>query len=229
MVNKIITIEGNIGSGKSTLYDYLSEKLKDDARYIFLPEPVTLWESIKDKSGKTILQNFYEDNEKYSFSFQMLACISIYELLNKKMKENPNATIISERGLYTTKLVFGRMLYDSNKINHLEYQIYQKWYEVFAKDYKVDKIIYVKTDPDICMKRIIKRSRDGENNISSDYLNKCDLYHEKMFASNICDDVMEIDGNIDIYDNKNQLNKWSNEIITFFSSKSLSNSKLLLN
>jgi len=216
---RIITIEGNIGSGKSTLFDSLSATLKDDRRFIFLPEPVTMWETFRDKEGTTILENFYKDNEKYGFSFQMLACITIYELLKKKMDEYPNATIISERGLYTTKLVFGKMLYDAGKIDYINYQIYQKWYDVFAKDYKVDKIIYVNTEPSICAKRIIKRSRDGEDNIPIDYLKKCDLYHKKMLSSGICNDIMEIDGSIDIYENNNQLDIWKNDIIKFLSSK----------
>jgi len=215
MANKIVTIEGNIGSGKSTLFDKLSETLKDDKRYIFVPEPVSVWETFKDKQGKTILENFYDDNKRYSFSFQMLACITIYEQLKKKIEENPNATIISERGLYTTKMVFGKMLYDGGQIDYLDYQIYLKWYEVFAKDYKVDKIIYVKTDPSICIKRILKRSRDGENNISIDYLNKCDEYHNKMLDSNICDDILDIDGNIDITLRKEQMEIWMSDVIKF--------------
>ena len=212
---KIITIEGNIGSGKSTLYHYLSDKLKDDISKKFLPEPVLSWDLIRDESGKTVLQKFYEDNEKYSFAFQMLACTTIFELLNNTIKENPNITIISERGLHTTKLVLGKMLYDDGKMNYIEYQIYNKWYDIFAKDYKVDKIIYVKTDPEICIKRIKKRSRDGESNISKNYLNSCDFYHEKMLSSNICDDILEIDGNIDIFENKDQLDKWTRDIIKF--------------
>jgi len=220
MVNTIITLEGNIGSGKSTLYYKLSNALKDDNRFIFLPEPVEIWETVRDKNDVSILENFYKDNEKYGFSFQMLVCITIYELLKKKMDEYPNATIVSERGLYTTRLVFGKMLYDSGKIDYMNYQIYQKWFDVFAKDYKVDKIVYVNTEPSICAKRIIKRSRDGENNISLDYLEKCDLYHKKMLSSGICNDILEIDGNIDISENKNQLENWKNDIIKFIISKS---------
>jgi deoxyadenosine/deoxycytidine kinase len=215
MVNTIISIEGNIGSGKSTIFDKLSEMLKDDKRFVFLPEPVKLWETIKDREGMNILQNFYKDNEKYGFSFQMLACITIYDSLKKRMEENPDAIIISERSLFTTKLVFGQMLYDASKIDDIDFQIYKLWFDVFAKDYKINKIIYVNTEPSTCVKRIIKRNRHGENNISIDYLNKCDLYHKQMLESNICDTILEINGNIDIYENKDQLNNWINDIINF--------------
>ena len=50
----IISIEGNIGSGKSTLL----ELFKKNEQFIFLPEPVNIWNQIKDTSGKTILENY---------------------------------------------------------------------------------------------------------------------------------------------------------------------------
>jgi len=45
-------------------------------KYLFLEEPVEEWSKIKDREGKTILEKFYNNQEKYSFSFQMLAYIS---------------------------------------------------------------------------------------------------------------------------------------------------------
>ena len=45
---KIISIEGNIGSGKSTVIHNLEQKLKDNKNYVFLREPVDIWQTIKD-------------------------------------------------------------------------------------------------------------------------------------------------------------------------------------
>ncbi len=47
----LISIEGNIGSGKSTLVEYL----KSLNKYIFVDEPVNEWLSIKDKDGMNAL------------------------------------------------------------------------------------------------------------------------------------------------------------------------------
>ena len=56
MKNKyIISIEGNIGSGKTTIIENLKKRFEDDASVLFLTEPVDIWEKIKDKDGKTIL------------------------------------------------------------------------------------------------------------------------------------------------------------------------------
>ena len=74
----IFTIEGNIGSGKSTLITILkkSNTALKHIPIIYLPEPVAIWESIKDSKGKNIIEKYYQNQEKYAFSFQMMAYIS---------------------------------------------------------------------------------------------------------------------------------------------------------
>ena len=49
----IFSIEGNIGSGKSTLVKKLTTILTklSNIQVIYLPEPVAVWESIKDKNN----------------------------------------------------------------------------------------------------------------------------------------------------------------------------------
>mgnify|MGYP003333660748 FL=1 len=65
----IFSVEGNIGSGKSTLVKMLKEYLiiANDKKVVFLQEPVDEWESIKDESGESILEKFYGNQQKYHF------------------------------------------------------------------------------------------------------------------------------------------------------------------
>ena len=134
--NVIISIEGNIGSGKSTLLQYLKENIS--LNVVFLKEPVDEWEHIRDAEGTTMLQKFYENQEKYSFSFQMMAFISRLALLRETMRTNPGAIIITERSLYTDKLVFAKMLFESGKMEDVNYQIYLKWFDTFSVDCPVN-------------------------------------------------------------------------------------------
>lgn len=215
---EIVSIEGNIGSGKSTLMKYLKDYFKNNDHVIFLKEPVDEWEKIKDNNGKTILEKFYEDQEKYSFPFQMMAYISRLNVLREALKSiNPLShkkyIIITERSLYTDKLVFAKMLYESGKMEHVNYQIYLTWFQTFLEEFPVHKVIYVKTLPEICHQRIISRSREGEENIPLDYLTSCYRYHEDMmefFSNNIInsDKQLILDGNIDIFQNINQMEDW---------------------
>jgi deoxyadenosine/deoxycytidine kinase len=199
----------------------LREHFKDDVNVIFLKEPVDEWAKIKDINGTTILEKFYADQEKYSFSFQMMAYVSRIKVLRdtlkeKTKKENNNYIIITERSLYTDKMVFAKMLYDSGKIEDVNYQIYLNWFDTFSGEFPVHKVIYVKAAPEKCYQRIAKRSREGEENIPLEYLTACSLYHDNMLDKTIdscvCHEQLILDGNIDIYENKTQVDEWIQEI-----------------
>ena len=217
-----ISIEGNIGSGKSTLLANLREHYKNNDNVIFLKEPVDEWAKIKDINGITILEKFYADQEKYSFSFQMMAYVSRIKVLRDTLKEKTigqekkQYIIITERSLYTDKMVFAKMLYDSGKIEDVNYQIYLNWFDTFSGEFPVHKVIYVKAAPEKCYARIAKRSREGEENIPLEYLTACSLYHDNMLDKStdscVCDKQLILDGNIDIYENKTQVDEWIQEI-----------------
>jgi len=220
----ILSIEGNIGSGKSTLLANLRDYYAGNKNVLFLKEPVDEWEKIKDENGVTILEKFYADQQTYSFSFQMMAYISRLKVLRDALKQIKdsgisNAVIITERSLYTDKMVFAKMLFDSGKIEYVNYQIYLNWFETFSEEFPVHKVVYVKTMPEKCHSRILKRSRDGEANIPLDYLTNCSTYHDVMLEEftnqSICTEQLILDGNIDIYENKDQVKKWVCEIDCF--------------
>jgi len=215
----IISIDGNIGSGKSTLMGELKTYFSENTNVVFLKEPVDEWETITDENGTTILEKFYGDSSKYGFSFQIMAYISRLNIMKQEFKKNPNAIFISERSLFTDKLVFAKMLFDSGNIELVNYKIYLKWFDTFSEDFPVSKVIYVNTEPEICHQRIEKRSRTGESNISLDYLQNCHKYHTNMLDVNstdcICKDQLVLNGNIDMNENKDQFNLWIEQVNTF--------------
>lgn len=222
---QIVSIEGNIGSGKSTLLANLKNHFNKNTNIIFLKEPVDEWSKIKDENGTTILEKFYADQNKYSFSFQMMAYISRLKILMDTIKNiqdkdwNAKYVIITERSLYTDKMVFAKMLYDTGKIESINYQIYLNWFDTFANEFPINKIIYVKASPEICHERIGVRHRDGEDNIPIDYLKSCSEYHDNMLNKNfkdcVCLDQLVLNGNNNIYKNENLLNEWIDMIEKF--------------
>lgn len=184
---------------------------------VFLKEPVDEWESIRDDEGNSMLQKFYADQEKYSFPFQMMAYISRLALLKTAIKENPFAVIISERSLQTDKYVFAKMLFEMKKIESVNYQIYTKWFDTFAEECPIHQVVYVKTNPEICHQRMLKRSRTGEECIPLDYLKECHKYHEDMMAHGIEASVGRsvLDGNVDIFEQATQIEEWTKQIVNF--------------
>lgn len=204
---KLISIEGNIGSGKSTclsqLHNIYSNNNNSFEKYYFLQEPVEEWNNIKDTEGNDILTKFYEDQTKYSFSFQMMAYISRLAQLKKTIKDincstnasNYTHVIFTERSLFTDKNVFAKMLFMDKKIDEINYQIYNLWFSNFIEDIPKIKFIYIKTDPDIAYERVLKRNRNGEN-ITKEYIINCHKYHNNWLETEIC--AATIDGNGDI-------------------------------
>ena len=209
----IVSIEGNIGSGKSTLLNNLRAYYENNTEVIFLKEPVDEWNNIQDQNGVSILEKFYADQHKYSFPFQMMAYISRLKILNDALENikgsNKRHIIITERCLYTDKNVFAKMLYDQGKIEDVCYQIYLKWFDEFCKNLHIDHFVYVRTFADECYERIHKRSRKGEEVIPLSYLEDCHSYHDEYvmnFESST--NVIELDGNVDIYENPDTIEKW---------------------
>lgn len=202
---QIFTIEGNVGSGKSTLVKYLKEYYKDNKNIYFLDEPVNEWNEIKDKNNKNMIEKYYENQNRYAFAFQMMAYITRISKLKKALNDGFKI-IITERCIYTDKNVFAKMLYDENKIEEVEYQIYNKWFQEFTSNIPDIKIIYLKTNPKIAKERVNIRSRKGEESIPLDYLEKCDIYHTNWISNINTKNKLTIDGNENINDNPNYIN-----------------------
>jgi deoxyguanosine kinase len=221
----IVSIEGNIGSGKSTLLETLKSIFKENSNVLFLREPVDEWEKIRDKDGNTMLQKFYANQQEYSFAFQMMAYISRLTILRETVRDIMNKIkcktdlinkkkdkyiIITERSLYTDKFVFAKMLYDQGKIEDVMYQIYLNWFDEFAKDFPVNDIIYVNTDPTKCYERIHKRARVGEEVIPLAYLTACHEYHNAFLdeTTGIKATQLVLNGNQDIFQNSQIVDDW---------------------
>jgi len=213
----LATVQGNIGGGKSTLVEYLCSKYNEngDKKICFLQEPVDDWNTVKDCNGTTMLELFYGDQQRYAFGFQMMAYISRLALLKRTVEQGYDI-IISERSLDTDRHIFAKMLYDDGKIIDVEYQIYLKWFDEFKTQFPEEKVIYIKTSPEIAHHRVEKRSRKGET-IPFEYMQKCHKYHEDWIKNISKDKVCVIDGNIDISEQPETFNKWKKQIDEYLS------------
>ncbi len=194
---KIISFDGNIGSGKSTKVKDIENYYKEQGRtdIIFIQEPVDVWNSVVDEHGVTILSNYYKNQKRFAFRLQMLAYISRLSLLRDAVKKGYKY-IITERCVGTDRNVFSKMLYDKGDIEHDEYIIYKKWYDEFISDVPIGAIVYIKASPETCFERVNIRAREGEN-IPLEYLKECDKYHDEWINSeNIPKLVIDADINL---------------------------------
>jgi deoxyadenosine/deoxycytidine kinase len=176
---KILCVEGNIGSGKSTFMTKLKKAFQHREDICFLDEPVDTWNEFKDKKG-CILEHYYKDQKFWGFSFQMLAYISRLSILRKALEHPGYRFIITERSLFTDKYVFCKMLYESDIIHPIQYQIYQAWFDEFMTKNEY-QFIYLRTTPDVALERVNRRNRKGET-IPLAYLEECHRYHEEWLS-----------------------------------------------
>ena len=177
----IISLDGNIGAGKSTFLNHLRNNLQD---VHLVDEPVGQWTALKNAEGKNLLELFYEDKKRWSYTFQNCAILTrlknIQDAVNKLSKDvSEPQVIITERSVLTDKHVFAEMLYEAGDIDPLEWELYETWFNIFGKQHPVSGIIYISTSSNTSKERIQIRNRHGEENIGLDYLDALDSQHKK--------------------------------------------------
>ena len=201
----LISIEGNIGSGKTTLFNILEKKiiLNDYKKKKFMKEPIDKWLNLKDNSNTNILELFYKDKSKWSFSFQICAFISKIKELEKYLIDSD--IIITERTVQTDRECFAKELYKDQSINEIDWELYNDLYNIMVKPaYIPNGIVYLECNPTTCLDRINKRNRVEEIGIPQDYLNQIHTRHEEWLSSTAIP-VLRINVNEDYLNNKEQL------------------------
>lgn len=198
MSQNIISIEGNIGVGKSTFTNILKNIFVES---IIVEEPVDMWLNTCTKSGENILGLFYKDIPRWGYTFQNIAYVTRMMKIQDAIKSNKK-TIFLDRSLGTDKNVFEKMLYDDKLISDIENNMYNLWcdfYKNYVNDMSSWKYIYLRCSPNTSYERIKKRGREEEKNITLEYLEKLHKYHEEWLMNT--NDVLIIDCDKDFENN----------------------------
>jgi deoxyadenosine/deoxycytidine kinase len=225
----IISIEGNIGAGKSTILEELRARMGESSYITFVKEPVDIWETVRDEDGKTILEKFYEDSKKYAFQFQVMALTTRLSLIRNTVRTNPECkVIICERSVDADKQIFAKMLHADGIISYLDYKVYCLLATEHSRDFIVDGYVYINADAEVCHRRVAKRSRTGESQIELEYLQKCKKYHDDWLNNyqewecnrdRMQTRVLNLNTNADVSYNKDDDadvgNRWINDIERF--------------
>ena len=149
-MKKFIAIAGNMGVGKTTLVDFLSQT------YGF--EPV-----YEPYMNNPYLDDFYKEMERWGFQSQ------IYFLTHKfrlHMELNNNKKIvIQDRTIYEDAEIFCTNLYRTGKLNKRDYETYMELYQTMRTALQPpDLMIYLRCSVKAIRRRIKIRGRKSENN-----------------------------------------------------------------
>jgi deoxyadenosine/deoxycytidine kinase len=172
-VKRSITIAGNIGAGKSTLTQILSERLGWEAFYEAVDE-------------NPYLADFYRDMERWSFHSQIFFLarrVKHYHTLLQRTH-----SVIQDRSVYEDAEIFARNLFLQGHMSERDYSTYRDLYESIVLFMPPpDLVVYLKASVDTLMHRIALRGRDYERNISPEYLARLnELYEDWISRFDLC-------------------------------------------
>lgn len=178
MANYIFTVEGNIGAGKTTFLERLRREWPEATIVL---EPVGEWMSMKESNGTSLLDHFYADKKRWSYTFQTAAFLTRLMDTERVLESLPDAKgpriVITERSVLTDRYVFAAMLHASGDMTDLEYALYLRWYDRFASHVPIRGIIHLTTDSVTSLERIGIRGRDAEAGIQKEYLDALESQH----------------------------------------------------
>ena len=209
----IVSIEGNIGSGKSTFVNFLRENMTD--KISIMKEPIDAWQNL---NGANLLYLMYEHPKKYTFIFQMYALLTN---LQQQTKESDVILKIIER--HNGFQYFIENSYQLGNLSDIEFSVLSQWSKYLLSsphlNMTADLIVYLRTSPKTCLERIKKRQRNEEESITLDYLTRLHEIHEEFimnkFKSNHPHQLLVIDANPDLDDLTPEYNGTIKDIINF--------------
>ena len=149
-----ITIEGNIGAGKTTLSNILSNHF--NARLI-----------LEEFADNPFLPKFYENPQQYAFPLELFFMAERYKQLKDLLQtKDMFQTVTISDYLFTKCLLFAKV-----NLPDEEFRLYQKLFDIINPQIvQPDILIYLHTPVNKLQENIKKRNRTYEQEIPNDYL-----------------------------------------------------------
>ncbi len=187
-----LVIEGNIGSGKTSLVNKVADEF--GAR--------TLLEGFDDNP---FLPKFYDDQEKFAFPLEMSFLADRYNQLKRNIREFELFSSFLVSDYYFMK----SLIFAQNTLSTDEYLLYERFfYIIYEKLPKPDLYIYLHADVEKLMQNIAKRGRSYEQNIDPAYLEQICQGYFRFFRQQDDFPIVVIDTNqIDFVQNQNDYRK----------------------
>lgn len=149
-----ITIEGNIGAGKTTLAHLLSKHY--NARLV-----------LEEFADNPFLPKFYENPQQYAFPVELFFMAERYKQQKDLIQQKDlfQSLTISDY-LFTKCLLFAKVTLPED-----EFRLYQRLFDIIHQQLvQPDILIYLHAPVSKLQSNIRKRNRSYEQNIPDDYL-----------------------------------------------------------
>ncbi len=151
---QFLVIEGNIGSGKTSLAKMLADDL--NARLI-----------LEQFADNPFLPKFYKNRERYSFSLELSFLADRYKQMKKEVLNRDlfHPLIVADYCFSKTAI------FAENTLKADEYYLFRQIFDMVSESIpNPDLYVYLHADSQNLLKNIKKRGRDYEQDISAGYL-----------------------------------------------------------
>lgn len=151
-----IAIEGNIGSGKTSL----AMRIGDDYNAKLVLERF---------ADNPFLPKFYADKERYAFPLEMSFLADRYHQLTDDLAQFD----LFKNFIVSDYFIFKSLIFAQITLPKEEYSLYRKMFDIMYKEIsKPDVYVFLYQNTERLIDNIKKRGRDYEQNIQADYLEK---------------------------------------------------------
>lgn len=151
---EFITIEGNIGAGKTSLATKISEEF--NAKLI-----------LERFAENPFLPSFYQDQARYAFPLEMSFLADRYQ----QFSDDTNQFDLFKSFMISDYDIFKSLIFAKVTLQKQEYELYRKIFNFMYKEVRKPKIyVYLYQTTERLLEQIKKRGREYEQGIEGDYL-----------------------------------------------------------
>ena len=177
--HKTIAIAGNIGSGKSSLVEFLSRTYGIQPFY----EP---------NDDNPYLADFYKDMKNWAFQSQLYFLSNKFRL-HQELDRQPGVVAL-DRTIFEDAEIFATALYQMRKISKRDWETYQGFYGAILDAIRPpDLMIYLRCSMRTLRQRISLRGRKMEQDVPLSYLKRLDRLYEDWIANYKMSDVLVLE------------------------------------
>lgn len=165
MLYSYISIEGNIGAGKTTFATRLSAQLKTQL-------------VLEEFAENPFLAPFYKEPDKYAFQLELSFLAERYQQILKELSSRNlfHQTIVSDY------IIHKCLIFAKTNLDKQTFALYNQLYQMIIKSMpKPELVLYMYNDTDRLLSNIKRRGREYEQDISTDYLNRINKNYMTFF------------------------------------------------
>jgi deoxyadenosine/deoxycytidine kinase len=176
---KFIAIAGNIGTGKSSLLEFLTSTYDVTPFY----EP---------NDANPYLPDFYRDMKRWAFQSQLFFLSNKFRI--HQQADRVPGVVVQDRTLFEDAEIFATALHQMRKIDKRDWQTYWNFYQTILEAIQPpDLMIYLKCPMRTLRRRIRLRGRKMEQEIPLSYLKRLDRLYEEWIANYRLSDVLVLE------------------------------------